>query len=78
MGLAVPVVVGGRGVAVVYADAGLAPDADHHAPGAWPETIEVLARHAARCLEALTVQKAVSAATPRFWMQPANRPGATA
>ena len=77
MGLAVPVSVGGRAVAVVYADSAR-HTANHQTPSAWPEVIEMLARHAARCLEALTVQKTVSAATPRFWMQAAARPGATA
>lgn len=62
MGLAVPVIVGGRVVAVVYADA-VAIDGHHrHVPSSWPELIEVLARHAGRCLEALTTQKT----TPRL------------
>jgi hypothetical protein len=78
MGLAVPVIVGGRAVAVVYADSVALHAHDHQSPSGWPEVVEVLARHAARCLEALTVQKTVNAATPRFWMQAANRPGATA
>ncbi|MCC7123616.1 MAG: hypothetical protein IT178_02120 [Acidobacteria bacterium] len=55
-GVAMPVLVGGRAVAVLYADGVTAAD------GActWPEVIEVLARHAGRCLEALTAQKAAS------------------
>jgi hypothetical protein len=58
MGLAVPVVVGGRVVAVVYAD-GVTPDGgDRVVPSPWPEVIEVLARHAGRCLEALTARAA--------------------
>jgi hypothetical protein len=57
MGLAVPVVVGGRVVAVVYADAVTLDGNERHVPNSWPELIEVLARHAGRCLEALTVQK---------------------
>jgi hypothetical protein len=77
-GLAVPVNVGGRAVAVVYTDSVALHAHDHQSPSGWPEVVEVLARHAARCLEALTVQKTVNAATPRFWMQAANRPGATA
>ena len=64
MGLAVPVIVGGRVVAVVYAD-GVALDGHERAvPSGWPEVIEVLARHAGRCLEALTTQRA--AAPPRL------------
>ena len=78
MGLAIPVMVGGRAVAVVYADSAALHSHDHQSPSGWPEVVEVLSRHAARCLEALTVQKTVSAATPRFWMQAASRPGATA
>jgi hypothetical protein len=72
-GLAVPITVGGRAVAVVYADTAAAAVNDHYAPSAWPETIEMLARHAARCLEALTVQKTATAAAPRFWMQATPR-----
>lgn len=57
MGLAMPVLVGGRVVAVVYADGVSGPDQDQIVPNPWPEAIEVLARHAGRCLEALTAQK---------------------
>ena len=57
MGLAVPVVVGGRVVAVVYADAVALDGHERPVPSSWPELIEVLARHAGRCLEALTVSK---------------------
>jgi hypothetical protein len=57
MGLAVPVIVGGRVVAVVYADAVALDGQQRHVPSSWPELIEVLARHAGRCLEALTSQK---------------------
>lgn len=57
MGLAVPVIVGGRVVAVVYADAVAIDGQQRHVPSSWPELIEVLARHAGRCLEALTTQK---------------------
>lgn len=74
MGLAVPVNVGGRAVAVVYADSS-GDGGEHQTPSNWPEVIEVLARHAARCLEALTVQKTASTGAPRFWVQPASRPG---
>jgi hypothetical protein len=57
MGMAVPVVVGGRVVAVVYADAVTLDGHERHVPSSWPELIEVLARHAGRCLEALTAQR---------------------
>lgn len=57
MGLAVPVIVGGRVVAVVYADGVSMDGHELPVPSGWPEVIEVLARHAGRCLEALTTQK---------------------
>lgn len=58
-GIAVPLLVGGRAVAVVYADApGSAAD------GATTQAaIDVFVRHAGRCLEALTVQRAAQART---------------
>lgn len=63
MGMAIPVLVGGRVVAVVYAD-GVSGESNGHAvPSSWPEVIEVLARHAGRCLEALTAQKAATPST---------------
>jgi hypothetical protein len=58
VGMAIPVLVGGRVVAVVYADSLTPPGQDRTVPSTWPEVIEVLARHAGRCLEALTAQKA--------------------
>jgi hypothetical protein len=76
MGLAVPVIVGGRVVAVVYADSVAQDGREHAVPSGWPEVIEILARHAARVLEALTVQRAAASPTPRFWVPPANRPAA--
>jgi hypothetical protein len=51
-GLAVPLLVAGKPVAVVYAEAG-GTDA---APG-WTSPVELLARHAGRCIEALAVQR---------------------
>jgi hypothetical protein len=60
MGLAVPVIVGGRVVAVVYADAVTLDGKERPVPSSWPELIEVLARHAGRCLEALTVQRTMA------------------
>jgi hypothetical protein len=77
-GLAVPVTVGGRAVAVVYVDAAT-PAHAHQTPSGWPEVIEILARHAARCLEALTVQRTASGNSPRFWVQAGPpRPGVPA
>ena len=53
--IAVPLVVGGETVAVLYGDLGSNTEADQppHGP-AWQEALELLARHAARCLEAST------------------------
>lgn len=56
VGLAVPLIVGGRAVAVVYSDVG-----DTTPMPAWQATVEVLVRHAGRCLEAMTVQRAAQA-----------------
>lgn len=65
MGLAVPMIVGGRVVAVVYADSVGPDDVEPTVPNGWPECVEVLARHAARCLESLTVQRAVQPPSAR-------------
>jgi hypothetical protein len=54
-GLAVPIRVGGENVAVVYADN--AGSLTKEVPSAWPEAVETLSRHAARCLEVVTVAK---------------------
>jgi len=54
---ALPVLVGGAVVAVVYADAP-APDQPASTSG-WPAVLDVLSRHASRTLEAVTVQRAV-------------------
>jgi hypothetical protein len=63
-GLAVPVVVGGRVVAVIYADAVTLDGAERLTPSGWPELIEVLARHAGRCLEAMTALRAAPKPIP--------------
>jgi hypothetical protein len=55
---AVPLLVGGEVVAVLYADEGPLPAPDaREADPEWQVAIEVLARHAARCLEAITAFK---------------------
>lgn len=58
-GLVAPVVVDGRSVAVVYADDG--ETSDREVPASWPEVVQVLARHTARCLESITARRAASA-----------------
>ena len=65
MGLAMPVVVGGRVVAVLYGDGVTEDGREQVVPSPWPEALEILSRHAAKCLEALTVQK-VGHRPPRF------------
>jgi hypothetical protein len=63
-GVALPVTIGGEVVAVLYADrdaAGMRRDA----VAAWAEAIELLCRHAARCLEAKTALNAVQALSDR-------------
>ena len=49
---AVPVRVGGRVTAVVYADE--APESSERLPTSWASAIQILARHAGHCLEVLT------------------------
>ncbi len=56
VGLAVPLRVGERTVAVLYADEG--EGGEPTVPSAWPESVEIVARHAARCLEVLTLARA--------------------
>jgi hypothetical protein len=52
--VAVPLVVGGHTVALLYADnAGAAPEV----PAAWPEAIQILARHASAALALLTASR---------------------
>jgi hypothetical protein len=59
-GLAIPISVGGRTVAILYADH--AGDRETVVPSTWPELVEILARHAGRCLEVLTMARARPAA----------------
>ncbi len=59
-GLAVPIAVGGRTVAILYADEG--GDRVPVVPSSWPEIAEILARHAGHRLEVLTVSHATAMA----------------
>jgi hypothetical protein len=63
--VAVPIPMSGQVVAVLYADQGPADDPQRDATIAWPATLEVMGRHAARCLEALTAFKAARVLTER-------------
>ena len=53
--VAMPLRVGGETIGVLYADDVSARD--HEVPGVWPESVEVLARHACRCLEVVTIAR---------------------
>jgi hypothetical protein len=78
-GLAVPISVGGRTVAILYADD--AGEETPVVPNSWPEIAEMLARHAGRCLEALTISHAsVTSAAVRHTAEtaPVRTPEATA
>jgi hypothetical protein len=57
--LAAPVLLSGQVVAILYADQG---DGGTNQREAWPGTLEVLARHAARSLEAITASRAAQMA----------------
>jgi len=57
VGMAMPVTVGGETAAIIYGD-----DNGAGGPAGWRETIEILARHAARCLEAQTAIRAAKLA----------------
>jgi hypothetical protein len=59
-GLVVPVRLGLRTVAVVYADDG--GNADREVPAGWPEVVQLLARHASSHLRALTAMRTVAMA----------------
>jgi hypothetical protein len=58
--VAAPILVGGRVVAVLYADDVGGPRREVSA--VWPQAVEVLARYAGRCLEALTALRTVQVA----------------
>jgi hypothetical protein len=73
VGLAVPLRVGGRTVAVLYADEGMG--GERTVPSAWPEALEILARHAGRCLELQTVTRAYALHAQQGSGGPAGSPG---
>lgn len=58
-GLAVPVVVGGQAVAVLYADNSLAESPE--VPASWPEAVEILGCHASAVLSQLTAVRTAQA-----------------
>ncbi len=58
VGIAVPLLVDGEPVGVLYADDD--GEAERAVPSAWPECVELLVRHAGRCLESLTARRAAA------------------
>jgi hypothetical protein len=58
-GLAVPIIVGGQPVALLYADDGSREA--HLAPAAWPEAVQLLSLHAAERLAYLTALRTAQA-----------------
>lgn len=57
--LAVPLTVGGKTVAVLYADDGASGEAE--APSSWPEAIQILGAHASVCLSHITAVRTTQA-----------------
>ena len=74
--VALPIPLSGQVVAVLYADQGADDDPAQHTARSWAATLDVMARHAARCLEALTAFKAARALTERPDTSAAIAPGA--
>ena len=72
--LALPVAMSGQVVAVLYADQGPWEPEDAAALPllSWPASLEVMARHAARCLEAVTAHRAAQVLTERLDVPPDN------
>ncbi len=57
--LAVPLTVGGKTVAVLYADDGAGGEAE--APASWPEAIQIIGAHASVCLSHITAVRTTQA-----------------
>ncbi len=67
--IALPILISGQAVAVLYADAGDAAD-----PAALdPAALEIVTRHASRCLESLTATLAARSLSGRVWPTPGGR-----
>jgi hypothetical protein len=58
-GIAVPIVLGDRTIAILYADDGA--EAAPEVPASWPESVQILGRHAAACLAHLTAMRTAQA-----------------
>ena len=57
--IAMPLTVGGKTVAVLYADDGTSGEAE--APSSWPEAIQILGTHASVCLSHITAVRTTQA-----------------
>ena len=62
-GLALPLEIDQKVVAVLYADT--MGEAPAQAPAAWPDLLEILARHTSRCLETMTAARLARQGGPR-------------
>ena len=60
-----PVLVGGRVVAVLHGEA-VRPDEGSTAADGWPEMLDVLACHAGRVLESMTLHQVLGLTAPRL------------
>lgn len=77
VGYSVPIEIGGQTVALLYGDDGDGASGEPHlVPSAWPEAMEILARHATLRLETLTALRTVQALSGRGGST-ANAPVAT-
>jgi len=74
MRMAFPMAIAGEAVAVLYADEGLEQAPADDKTG-WPVSVEILARHAARTLEALTAFKTAATLAGGGSVQPISSSG---
>jgi hypothetical protein len=73
--MAFPMTVAGQAVAVLYADEGPDDGPVPDSKAGWAVAVEILARHAARSLEALTAFKTAATLTDRAPLQPITSSG---
>lgn len=69
--VAVPLIVNGEVVVALYADEGIGGDVER---ASWPATVEVLARHASRALEAITAHRLARMLSERSGLKPRPAP----
>jgi hypothetical protein len=71
--VALPLSMNGQVVAVLYADQGDVAAVSPEVRVSWPATLEILTRHAARALEAMTAVRAAQVLTERPMLRPAPK-----